>query len=89
MVRSHHADQPRAIIVDTKISLLKTTNGFLPLITKPTRITSSSATITDHLHTSNWNKNTTTEIIKTDVTDHFRTFHSVKTRPVISNPKTR
>ena len=52
--------------------------GFLPKITRPTRITPHSATLIDH---SNDNRptfqNNISGIIITDVADHFGTFHIV------------
>ena len=54
--------------------------GFLPKITRPTRITPHSATLIDHIY-SNDNRPTsqksTSGIIITDVADHFGTFHIV------------
>ena len=54
--------------------------GFLPKITRPTRITPHSATLIDHIY-SNDNRptphNSTSGIIITDVADHFGTFHIV------------
>ena len=49
--------------------------GFLPKITRPTRITPHSATLIDHIY-SNDNR-PTSGIIITDVADHFGTFHIV------------
>ena len=46
-------------------------NGFLPLITKPTRITSHSATLIDHIHTNILDRKYTSGIIITDIADHF------------------
>ena len=54
--------------------------GFLPKITRPTRITPHSATMIDHIY-SNDNRptfqNNISGIIITDVADHFVTFHIV------------
>ena len=54
--------------------------GFLPTITRPTRITPHSATLIDHIY-SNDNRptfqNNISGIIITDVVDHFGTFHIV------------
>ena len=62
--------------------------GFLPKITRPTRITPHSATLIDHIY-SNYNRptsqNSTSGIIITDVADHFGTFHIVnKWKSVLS-----
>ena len=55
--------------------------GFLPKITRPTRITPHSATLIDHIYYANDNRptsqNSTSGIIITDVADHFGTFHIV------------
>jgi len=57
--------------IDSSIS-----EGFIPKITKPIRITSTSATISDHICTnmSFNNYNTISGIIINDVADHFGTF---------------
>ena len=59
-------------------------NGFLPIITKPTRVTASSATLIDHIYTNNLNQILTAGIIVNDVADHFGTFHLVKSKSVQS-----
>jgi hypothetical protein len=56
-------------------------HGFLPVITKPTRISTTSATLIDHIYTNNITTTGYSGIIITDVADHFGTFH-------ISNIKT-
>ena len=52
-------------------------NEFLPLISRPTRITSSSATLIDNIFTNNHdNLNCSLSgILVTDVSDHFPIFH--------------
>ena len=46
--------------------------SFVPLINKPTRISRNNATIIDHILTNDFiNKDYTTRIVKTDITDHF------------------
>ena len=45
--------------------------GFIPHITKPTRITSKSATLIDHLYSNNNHPNYESGIIVTDVAYHF------------------
>ena len=69
--------------------------GFLPKITRPTRITPHSATLIDHIY-SNDNRptfqNNISGIIITDVADHFGTFHIVskcKQTPVQTYSKIR
>ena len=54
--------------------------GFLPKITRPTRITPHSATLIDHIYSNDnrpTSQNSTSGIIITDVADHFGTFHIV------------
>ena len=60
------------------------TQGFLPLITKPTRITSTSATLIDHIYRNNICKASISGIILTDVADHFGIFYCVKCKPTQS-----
>ena len=50
------------------------THGFIPLITKPTRITDHSATLIDHIYTNRTDTNMTSGIIMTDISDHFGIF---------------
>ena len=52
-------------------------NGFIPLINRPTRVTSQSATIIDHLYTNNLNVSNAMfqGILVTDITDHYPIFH--------------
>ena len=47
--------------------------GFIPLITKPTRITCSSSTVIDHIW-ANTNIQCNSGVIETDITDHYTTF---------------
>ena len=55
------------IIIDDVIS-----QGFLPYILKPTRVTDTSATLIDHIIGPT---NHDSGIIVTDLTDHFGVFH--------------
>ena len=50
-------------------------NDFLPTIIKPTRITSSSATLVDHIYMNNITTDGKSGIIITDLADHFGTFY--------------
>ena len=47
---------------------------FLPLISKPTRVTTSSATLIDHMYTNDITSSHNSGIIINDVADHFGTF---------------
>jgi len=49
-------------------------NGFIPLITKPTRVYRNSATLIDHIFTNNLKMSHESGIILTDIADHFGTY---------------
>ncbi len=49
--------------------------GFLPIIVKPTRVTTSSATLIDHIYINDITKRGLSGIIITDIADHFGTFY--------------
>ncbi len=49
-------------------------HGFLPVISRPTRISASSATLLDHMYTNDIISSYQSGIIITDVADHFATF---------------
>ena len=49
-------------------------NGFLPLITKPTRITNTSATLIDNIFTNCLDSQHLTGILFTDISDHLPNF---------------
>ena len=53
-------------------------NGFVPIIVKPTRITASSATLIDHMYTNNITATGQAGIIITDLDDHIGTFYLTK-----------
>ena len=58
------------------VDILYSNNGF-PLITKPTRVTQTTATLIDHVLTNNsdiWGKHRQ-GILCTDMTDHYAVFH--------------
>ena len=56
--------------------------GFLPLISRLTRVTTSSATLIDNIFTNNFNHSTASSqgILVTDVSDHFPIFHMSRFR---------
>ena len=56
------------------------TIGFVPLITKPTTIFPSSATLIDHIYSNNIQSDSQSGIIVTDVADHFGIFHTVRNK---------
>lgn len=47
---------------------------FLPIITRPTRITDHSATLIDHIFTTAWPRVAASSIITSDISDHLPTF---------------
>ena len=51
--------------------------GFMPCISKPTRVTSKSATLIDNIFTNNYSSYSSSlnGILYTDVSDHFPTSH--------------
>ena len=49
--------------------------GFMPVITKPTRVTDHSATLIDHIYINNIGQKGHSGIVVTDVSDHFGTFY--------------
>ncbi len=91
LLRTQHNDS--YLVGDINIDLLKFSNnaktneylentfthGFIPLITKPTRITPYSATLIDHLYTNKQQLNSTSGIILCDVSDHFGIFSIIRT----------
>ena len=54
-------------------------HSFIPLITRPTRITSSSATLIDNIFTNDLQKiqNSFSGLLTTDISDHFPVFHII------------
>ena len=52
-------------------------NGFLPLITRPTRVTATSATLIDNIFTNNLIDISSSfqGLLVTDITDHYPVFH--------------
>ena len=53
--------------------------GCMPIITKPTRVTPYSSTLIDHIYI-NKQTNTTSGIIRTDIADHFGIFSIIHTK---------
>ena len=61
--------------------------GCIPYITKPTRITSTTATLIDHLYSNHTHTEYDSGIIITDMTDHFGIFHLIYGTPTVHNIK--
>ena len=56
-------------------------NGFIPLITCPTRVTNSSATIIDNIFTNQFSSQlgeSLQGILLTDISDHYTVFDKAK-----------
>jgi hypothetical protein len=53
-------------------------HGFIPLITKPTRVAAHTATLIDHLYYNRHNKKTSSGVLITDLADHFGVFSIIK-----------
>ena len=54
---------------------LHMSKGLLPMITKPTRIFNSGASLIDHIFVSPTNNPVTTGVLVCDISDHFPTFY--------------
>ena len=52
-------------------------HSFIPVITRPTRLSFTSATIIDHIYTNDVTSKSKSGIIITDVADHFGTFYMI------------
>ena len=61
--------------------------GFIPNISKPTRITSTTATLIDHLYSNHTHTEYDSGIIIADMTDHFGIFHLIYGTPTVHNIK--
>ena len=59
-------------------------NGFVPTITKPTRIGNTSATLIDHIYSNNVAANMKSGIVITDVADHYGIYHMVLNKSSIT-----
>ena len=55
---------------------------FLPLVTKPTRVTSSTASIIDNIFTNDQAFKHNTTIILTDISDHYPVITNVTTSSI-------
>ena len=62
-------------------------HGYLPMITKPTRISTATATLIDHILTNNAKSSDKSGIIITDVSDHFGTFYITASKHISQTMK--
>ena len=60
-------------------------NGFLPVITKPTRVTHSSASLIDHIYSNLKSLKYSSNIIITDVADHYGITHIIHSKHKIND----
>ena len=86
-----HKDKIIIILGDSNIDLLKfetfepahtylnvyTEHNFAPLISRPTRITSNTATLIDHIFSNSCHKVTRSGVIMLDISDHLATYATV------------
>ena len=56
-------------------------NNILPIITKPTRLTDHTATLTDHISTNPPLLNFIAGILTVDISDHILVFCIIKCNP--------
>jgi hypothetical protein len=100
--RVKHENKSIIITGDLNIDLLKysshpqttqytdmlISNNLIPNITKPTRVTHTSATLIDHIFSNIDPSKSTSGTLKTDITDHYSNFFFFKTKPMKAvNPK--
>ena len=63
-------------------------NGFLPVITKPTRIGPTSSTLIDHIYSNHVTSSFKSGIIITDVADHYGTYILLLEKRTVINTET-
>ena len=82
---NYSTHQDTGVYLDTLLE-----NGLLPLITLPTRITQSTATLLDHISTNIADDSFDTGIILSDISDHFPVFYIryLKEQPKSKNTQT-
>lgn len=67
--------------VDEFVNLMFSFSLF-PVITRPTRVTNTTATLMDHIWTTQVDLNTGNFIIDTDLTDHFPAISQFRIRDI-------
>ena len=74
-LRKHATHNPTSEFLDLMFS-----NSFIPLVNKPTRITSNSATLIDNIFTNEYKSENKymTGILITDISDHYPICHIVQ-----------
>ena len=72
-------------ILEQEFYNLMTSNGFLPQITLPTRITDSSMTLIDNMHSNMFLNNTFSDNVIIEIADHLLQFVSIDTSKIEYN----
>ena len=80
-ILNSHSHQPTNEFIN-----LMTSNSLYPLISKPTRITSSTATLIDNIFTNNLELNINSGILYTDLSDHLAVFQVTNLKLVAEPP---
>ena len=71
-----HDQSPAAVkLIETIMS-----NGYLPIISRPTRITDHSATLIDHIYTNSLDCLVSTGVIPLDISDHMAIYVKLNTK---------
>ena len=77
-----HSHQPTNEFIN-----LMTSNSLYPLISKPTRITSSAATLIDNIFTNNLELNMNSGILYADLSDHLPVFQGTHLEMIFEPPR--
>ena len=64
-------------------------HGFLPAISRPTRVCRSSATLIDHIYINNKRDQCKSGIVINDVADHYGIFYCVKQKHNVPHHQTK
>ena len=81
-ILNSHSHQPTNEFIN-----LMTSNSLYPLISKPTRITSSTATLIDNIFTNNLELNMNSGILYTDLSDHLPVFQVTHLKMIVEPPR--
>ena len=81
-ILNSHSHQPTCEFIN-----LMTSNSLYPLISKPTRITSSTATLIDNIFTNNLELNMNSGILYTDLSDHPPVFQVIHLKMIVEPPR--
>ena len=81
-ILNSHSHQPTNEFIN-----LMTSNSLYPLISKPTRITYSTATLIDNIFTNNLELNMNSGILYTDLSDHLPVFQVTHLKMIVEPPR--